>query len=183
MGKTIIKLLFIAKVIALPFSCIKKNDNKSVHKEKATNIDEFKSYIANKPYTILYIWASWCGISRNGLINDYYENYTAINNDTVQSLLIIASDTVSINDFFKKNEFSLPYKYLYPEEYSLLKRNVKDEKNKDEFLMDFFNYKPNIPGFPSVILVSENSKVLVETSETKFAISNYRFFERQKLKE
>src|SRR5690554_3531771 len=127
MLKTLLKTSIVATATIMLFSCI------TTDYKKGKDDIEFKKFIKNKPYTILYIWTSWCGISRDGLINDYYKNYSMINNDTVQSLLIVASDTNSINDFLRENKISLPYKCLYPDKYSLLTRNFKDEKNKDQF--------------------------------------------------
>jgi|SRR5690554_5936881 len=177
---TLYRTILIMTAVMTLFSCLNKKDKVINHTNGIDNI-AFKKFIENRPYTILYIWTSWCGISRNGLINDYYESYNTINNDTIQSLLIITSDTNTIKDFFLENKFSLPYKYLYPDKYLPLIRNFNDEKKKDQFTKEYFNYECQFPGFPSVLLINNKSEVLMESSDVKHAISNYRYFEKQKI--
>jgi thiol-disulfide isomerase/thioredoxin len=139
------------------------------------NHKDFKKYIKERPYTILYFWASWCGFSQSGLLNDYNKNYKYINNDTVQSLLIVASDTNSINGFMKENNIKLPYKCLNEGSYSILNRNLKDGKNMLTFIKDIFNYNLDSPKFPTVLLVDSSFNVITNSSQIKYAISNYRY--------
>lgn len=168
--------LFIALSI-IAISCL-NYDKKAKSPQKLD--EEFHAFIKNKPYTIFYIWTSWCGISRDGLVNDYNRNYEAINNDTVQSMLIVMSDTNSIKNFFTKNNFSLPYIYIYPDKYSILNRNSQDEENKNLFIKKQFNYTCQAPGFPSVLLINNELEVQLEGSETKDALNYYRKIEKLK---
>lgn len=74
MGKNTFSKLFLSVVIAiLTLSCL--NTDKHI-KAQSTSEEhqEFDQFIKNKPYSIIYIWTSWCGISRNGLVNDYSKN-------------------------------------------------------------------------------------------------------------
>jgi len=171
------KIFTFFLMTSLTVSCL-SNDNSSKNTIKIQH--ELNQFIKNKPYTILYIWTSWCGISRNGLINDYYKNYEAINNDTVQSMLIVMSDTNAINDFLVKNTIDLPYTYINPGQHSILSRNSKDEENKNKFALKEFNYVCQAPGFPSVLLVNNELKVQLEGSETKDALNYYRKIEKLK---
>lgn len=97
-------------------------------------------------------------------------------------MLIVASDTNSINNFLKKNDLELPYKYLYADQYLPLYRNFKDGDNQKQFIKEYFNFECQGKGFPTVLLINNKSEVLLEGTETKYAISNYRFFEKEKLK-
>lgn len=143
------------------------------------NRDDFEKYIKQKPYTILYFWASWCGLSQNGLIDDYSKNYEYLNNnDTVQSLLIVVSDTSSINTFMLENNIKVPYKCLRDEKYPPLIRNFKDGKNMEEFLVKMFNYELQLSGFPTVILVDSLFNGLMESDNTETAVRIYRYFEK-----
>ncbi len=175
------KILILASFLfVFLYTFIKKQGEISNKESCEINHEDFKKYIKERPYTILYFWVSWCGFSQAGLINDYSKNYKYINNDTVQSLLIVASDTTSINSFMTNNSIKLPYKCLHEGKYILLTRNITDGRNKDNFIKDLFNYK-SIPGFPTVLLIDSSLNVLVECSKTKHAVSNYRYFEKKKI--
>ena len=174
------KRIFIIVTTLLIFTVIyvvQRNisETSSIKTTKGIDTEEFKKYIKEKPYTILYFWAPWCGFSQAGLVNDYSKNYKNINNDTVQSLLIVASDTNSINDFMKENNIKLPYKCLNEGAYSILSRNIKDGKNMLKFIKDLFNYNLESPMFPTVLLVDSSFNVIIRSSQTKYAISNYRY--------
>lgn len=160
---------------------LKFNRTNSITPNKEINIVEFKKYIKGKPYTILYFWASWCGFSQAGLVNDYSINYQQLNNDTVQSLLIVASDTNSIINFMNSNNINVPYKCLHAGEYSIVTRNTKDGSNMETFIKKMFGYKNNISGFPTVLLVDSSFNGLMDSDETADAVRIYRYFERQKL--
>jgi len=175
----IVGTLFLFSIIV--GTQFKYDSENSISTNKKINTDEFKEYIKEKPYTILYFWASWCGFSQAGLINDYSKNYHHINNDTVQSLLIVASDTNSINSFMQSNDIHLPYKCLYEGKYSVVTRNTKDGSNMVSFINNMFGYKIKILGFPTVLLVDSSFTSLMESDKTTDAVRIYRYFERQKL--
>lgn len=180
--KKIVVLLSIAVVFAITLACQfkdKKSNSKTENLE--INREAFKEYIKNKPYTILYFWASWCGFSRAGLVNDYSKNYQSLKNDTVQSLLIVASDTNSINSFMVNNSIILPYKCLHEGKYPILIRNIMDGKNMEKFIKEMFNYKIESRGFPTVLLVDSSSNGLDNSGKTEVAVRIYRYFERNKI--
>jgi len=179
--KKILILASFSVVFIFLYTFIKKQGAISNKESCEINYEDFKKYIKERPYTILYFWVSWCGFSQAGLINDYSKNYQYINNDTVQSLLIVASDKTSINSFMKKNNIEVPYKCLHEGSYLPLIRNITDGKNKEQFIIDMFNYKGIIPGFPTILLIDSSLNVLVECGKTKHAVSNYRYFEKKKI--
>lgn len=180
MRKLIVLITFAVVFVIILAYQIKAEKKTSTKESLEINKDDFRKYIKERPYTILYFWASWCGFAQKGLINDYSKNYQYINNDTVQSILFVASDTNSINSFMVRNNIKVPYKCLHEGEYSILRRNIKDGKNMDKFIKDMFGYKNEFPGFPTVLLVDSSFTVLMNSSETKHAVSNYRYFERKK---
>lgn len=170
----IIALLFIfLALIACQFKAEKASS-------KEINTEEFKRFIKDKPYTILYFWVSWCGYSQAGLVNDYSKNYKYINNDTVQSLLIVASDTNSINSFMNNNNINVPYKCLHEGKHHPIERNFKDGKNMEEFIEDMFVYENKRLGFPTVLLVDSSFTGLMDSDETADAVRILRYFERKK---
>jgi len=175
-------LIALVLVFAIINSCKFGIQNTGVTKESnEINNEDFDKLIKRKPYTILYFWASWCGFSQAGLINDYSKNYQQINNDTVQSLLIVSSDTNSIRSFMEDNNINLPYKCLYEGNYSIITRNIKDGENMEGFIKDMFGYKILAHGFPTILLVDSSFTVLMESDETLDAVRIYRYFEHQKL--
>ena len=178
--KKIILLAFFSVVLVILYINSRKQGTVSNIKSHEINHEDFKKYIKERPYTILYFWVSWCGISQAGLINDYSKNYQYINNDTVQSLLIVASDTNSINSFMVKNNIKVPYKCLHEGSYLPLIGNITDGKNKEQFINDMFNYKGIISGFPTVLLVDSSFNGLMESDKTKDAVRIYRYFEKNK---
>lgn len=158
----------------------KDHENKSETASIEIVRNDFKTFIKSKPYTILYFWASWCGFSQSGLVNDYSKNCESLNNDTVQSILIVVSDTNSINRFMKNNDINVIYKCLYFGEYPLPIRNIKDGRNMENFIKEMFNHKIESRGFPTVLLVDSSFNVLINSTHTKYAVDNYRYFEKIK---
>lgn len=180
--KKLVVLISFAAVFAIILACQNKDEKKNLNKESLEiNEDNFKKYIKEKPYTILYFWASWCGFSQAGLINDYSENYQYINNDTVQSLLIVASDTNSINTFMAANNIKVPYKCLHKGKYPTETRNITDGKNMERIVAEMFQYKIKSHGFPTVLLVDRSLNGLMDSDETKDAVRIYRYFEQKKI--
>ncbi len=167
----IIGLYYLYLPLLNPVNNQHKNDVKR-------NLMEF---VKKKPYTILYFWVSWCGFSKDGLINDYCLNYSSLNNDTVQSILIVVSDTSSINSFMNNNNISTPYFCLHEDKYPLAIRNVKDGNSMDDFIFDVFAYRNEVKYvFPTVLLVDSTSSVITWSTKTKYAVGNYRFDAKQK---
>ena len=180
MKKISLTVIIIVIIAAISFSYTNRKKKKSIDKNSVEiNKDDFKRYIKSKPYSILYFWVSWCGYSQAGLVNDYYKNYDSLNNDTVQSQLIVVSDTSSINSFMQINNINLPYKCLYTGKYSIITRNIKDGENMEKFIYDMFQYKDDF-AFPTILLVDSAFNVILWGTETKHAVSNYRFIEEKK---
>lgn len=180
--RKLIVLIIFSVVFVITFACQTDTEKKNSTKESLElNKDDFKKYIKEKPYTILYFWASWCGFSQEGLINDYSKNYQYLNNDTVQSLLIVASDTNSINSFMVSNNIKVPYKCLHEGKYSIVRRNITDGKNMEIFIKEMFGYKNKISGFPTVLLVDSSFNGLMDSDKTADAVRIYRYFEQKKL--
>ncbi len=159
------RILFILLILLVVLSsCSSSIDYKQDNEVDNVRINpkEFKSYIKNKPYTVLYFWVSWCGFSKKGLLENYNKHYDLINNDTVQSMLIVMSDTSSINRFMKKNNLNLPYRCLHPKMLIPPFRNFQDSDNLRDFMNTFFNYDdPDLDGFPSSFIVDEHFDVVV----------------------
>ena len=170
-------VLLLAMVYYFYSSFLQKASSSLILEENRT---DFKKYIKEKPYTILYFWASWCGIFQAGLLNDYAVNYKYLNNDTVQSLLIVASDTNAVNEFMVKNNIDVPYKCLEEGSYLPLIGNIMDGRNKEKFIKELFHYKGDIPGFPTVLLVDSSFHGLMESSKTTTALRLCHYFEKKK---
>ncbi len=178
---TVITIIILI-IASFSFSYLHQKEKESIsHNSLEINKDDFKRFIKSKPYSILYFWVSWCGFSRTGLVNDYYKNYDSLNNDTVQSQLIVVSDTNSINNFMEKNNINIPYKCLQTGKYSIITRNIKDGKSVEKFIYDIFQYKDDF-FFPTILLVDSSFNVILWTTKTEHAVRNYRFIEKKKQK-
>jgi len=180
MKKIIIGIITFTIFIMVMFY-YNSNEKLSVNKKKLDKKD-IKEFVQNKPYTLLYFWVSWCGYSQDGLVNDYYTNYGLLNNDTVQTMLIVLSDTVSVNTLMYNNNIKLPYKYLKGDSYPPVIGNLKDGYNRDEFIYDVFNYKYDDGFFfPTVLLVDNNMNGLTWSTKTYQLIDYIRAIEKKKV--
>ncbi len=175
------KSIIVIIVSLISISCI---NNKDLNNNSRNDYSSFKinldQQIKKKPYTILYFWASWCGFSQKGLIDDYYANYNYINNDTLQSIFIVMSDTSAINDFMIKNNCIVEYRCMYEKKRSLLTRNIKDSKDLKKIAKDLSYNKTDDLFFPAIFLVNKDISIVERLGDTRSAVRLYRYFEHKK---
>ncbi len=150
---------FILITIIISFSLF-NNSSKESTTNATINSEKLAKLIKNKKYTIVFYWAEWCGLSRKALLNDFIPNYKKYNNDTVQALWIVMSDTAKANKMLKENKSYIPYYYFKADKYPSLIKNYMDEKNKLELIEDICNIKYNGKGFPDLFLINNKSQII-----------------------
>lgn len=163
MKKTIIIVLCISCLVVSYFS-FKQITPKSGHSfNKEINKVFIDGIIKEKKYTVFYFWAHWCGYSREGLINDYSVNYSKLNNDSMQSYLVVMSDTTEANRFMGLNDINLEYLYFKASAYPIVSRNIMDGRNKKKLMKEIFNFDSE-SGFPMAYTVDSNYQCLFGTT-------------------
>jgi len=169
------KQIYKSTFLFLLLSCSQANSN-SIRKIDESNIKS----VFNKPLNLVFIWTTWCGVSKSVL----KETYTKLQRDSNQYNIILISgnnDPIVVDKYLNSLNISLK-RYCIDNSSNIFP--IIDRKKIKEFIMQKFSNTENISvdgnfGVPVTLLIDSslnilNSNMPQDTTNIRSAIAKFK---------